>query len=226
MIMDYLRSCYSTNMWVFNPQLGVFVQFTAKWFKAPVGAQVLPVRHQYRSNNWSKGIPYPEQIGEVIGHSVAWSNGAAVTGYNGLNYCGTQWTGILDRLHTPIPSHPDGSPACCTAVITCARCLGGKAKGSYTLVATGGTGSFAAANGTFVLPSTTTCTWAQPTGLPQRWTFNHSLVDTNANVVVGASSAFYDQNNGGVLPNCLAPIPSLPLVSHTGSGTPPSISIT
>lgn len=67
MIMDYLRTGYSTPFWAFNPATGLPIAGTSmKWVKAPIGALPFPDHHQYASANYSRGIPYTEQVGEIL----------------------------------------------------------------------------------------------------------------------------------------------------------------
>lgn len=167
--MDYLRSGYTTSIYSFDPVSGVMIPTTIQWFKAPTGATPLGVRHQYGSANWQRGLPYPDQVGEVLTSPRPWSNGAAVAGYSGVNHCGADplWTGRLERLTVAEPSNPDGSPGCCGS--TCARCLNNAAPTSYTLTLTGGTNEFATWNGVWHLPYSGFCVWQLDIpGLPWR----------------------------------------------------------
>lgn len=113
--MDVLRSAYSTMMWGLDPATGLAVQWPVRWMRAPPGATPLGVHHQYASYNWTKGIAYPEQVGEVIGAARLWSNGRSAAGVLGTNHCGTAWTGPLTLLATPQPLNAFDQPTCCNA---------------------------------------------------------------------------------------------------------------
>lgn len=199
--------------------------FSVKWFKAPLGAKVLPVRHQYVSTNWYKGIAYPERVGEAIGVKHTWSNGAAVTGYNGLNYCGTQWTGNLVQLASPMPSHPDGSPACCAPrpTVPCSGCMEGSGWAFWNVNASGGTGDFAPGNGVFPAGSAGGCNWTFSTPPLIAWTIQVNIFRTKVILTVGVGvTAEWDLIGQ---PHCQRPLGPIPLSSFTGSGTPPTVSL-
>jgi hypothetical protein len=224
--MDYLRSCYTSRIWTFNTFTGVYTPVAIKWFKAPIGAQVLPVRHQYRSNIWSKGIPYPEKIGEIIEKPSGWSNGAPVAGYNGINYCGTQWTGVLNRLTHAIPSHPNGSPACCAVLPTCGSCVlsGSNCKTTYTVVLAGGTGVYAIGNGTYHTTLTSPCTWTAVGGggIQVQLFFSGSTPEVVWNPPAFPTASY----NTPVDQNCLGPLGpwNLTFASDPGAFTSVSVS--
>lgn len=84
--MDFLRSAYSTSIYSFDPATGLNVPTTITWFRAPAGAAPIPIRHQYASYNWTKGISYPEEVGEIIGAPRPWSGGATPPGIVGSNH--------------------------------------------------------------------------------------------------------------------------------------------
>ena len=110
--MDYLRSCYTTKM-----------RFTAGgtpvgvvWYFAPTGAKVFASRHQFASLNYSKGL-FPTSdtsIGEVVGATRPWSNGA-----NPAYYDGQRFGGIAGNFTSGCSGTADlpwsGSPAMPTA---------------------------------------------------------------------------------------------------------------
>lgn len=95
------------------------VPFDVTWFKAPAGAQVAPQHHNYASYNWTRGIAYPDQVGEIITAARPWSNGATPAGLIGTNSCGASWTGELFRSLTPEASNNFDQPACCNAFSDC-----------------------------------------------------------------------------------------------------------
>lgn len=213
-------------MWMFDVHTGVPAPFDAKWFKAPVGALPMQVRHQYASANWQRGLPYPDQVGEVLGASRPWSNGAPVPGYNGIGHCGADglWHGRLTSLAVAEPSHPDGSPLCCPLPPKeCIACPGLIGPGAYQVVLNGGTGAFLGANGIWTL------LWASPCG----W-----LLDTPLGKHFGISIGFgfmeLSYRHGADLvtwvivgdPICFDPPLNWPVATVTGSGTPPTAQVT
>lgn len=106
-------------MYSFDPTTGDMVPFDVVWYAAPAGAIPLGVHHQYGSYNYQKGTAYPDQVGEIIGAGRPWSNGATPPGVTGVGHCGTQWTGELQRLTTPIPDNVFDQPACCPIPALC-----------------------------------------------------------------------------------------------------------
>lgn len=118
--MDYLRSAYSTTCHAFDVVTGLPEPFTIRWYRAPAGAQVLPVRHQYGSYNWEDRLPYAEAVGEEIGQPRPYDKGATPPGVLGVDYCGTEWTGMLDRLPVPRQSNKWDQPICCSDPTYCA----------------------------------------------------------------------------------------------------------
>lgn len=84
--MDFLRTAYSTSMYSFDPSTGTLVEFTANWYRAPIGATVLGVHHQYASSRNTFPTAYPEQIGEVLSAAKSYSKGGVPPGVIGNNH--------------------------------------------------------------------------------------------------------------------------------------------
>jgi len=84
--VDYLRSCYRTQIYSFDPVTGHNVPETITWQDVPPGATPLGVHHQYASLNWTKGIGYQEQVGEIPNQPRPWYNGAYLPGLAGTNH--------------------------------------------------------------------------------------------------------------------------------------------
>lgn len=214
-------------MYSFDPVSGLNVPFTATWFKAPHGAHRFTRRHSYGSYNWQKPIPYPDQVGEVIGAPRPWSNGKTPPGLLGANHCGTddQWVGKLTRLTVPIPDNVYSQPSCCIAPsgTPCPLCAGGIAPITRTVVASGGTVSFAPCNGTWTVVNPGGCLWQTSTDPgfiiaednPTLWhmfAFNGS---NSAKYII--STVDWDCWNTGT--------PNWQLESVVGTGTPPTVRV-
>lgn len=168
-VMDYLRSCYSTNAWAFDPGTGFAHPWPLTWVWAPTGASVIGVHHQYGSQIWTKGVDYEEQVGEILGVRRSYWNGRTNYASQGYGHCGGgPWIGRLTLLSTPMASKPDGQPACCPdpPSFPCPVCPGGVSSGTVTVTMSGGTGFGAPGNGVWHLPWTSACTWGQSAPVP------------------------------------------------------------
>jgi hypothetical protein len=117
--MDFLRSAYGTQFHFIDPDTLEATTIAANWYRAPSSAQALGVRHQYASANWTKGIPYPELVGEDLGAPRPWQNGRAPVGFTGTGHCGDQWTGPIVHLDTPLPLNQFDVPGCCPSAEIC-----------------------------------------------------------------------------------------------------------
>lgn len=71
-MVDYLRSCYSTDMVLRKD--GVRSQIV--WYFALPGAPLVPYNHSLHSLNWSRPDYGQGQIGEVIGAPRPWRDGS------------------------------------------------------------------------------------------------------------------------------------------------------
>ena len=106
--MDYLRSCYSTDMRFSDGGSSTNV----KWFFAPTGALWFTDRHRFASLNYWKGDwdASDTTAGEVVGAPRPWRDGSLPAAYDGGRFAGTTtWA------DTGCTGHPDltwgGSPA-------------------------------------------------------------------------------------------------------------------
>lgn len=223
--MDYLRSCYSSQIYSFDPSTGAMVATPIEWYFAPSGALELGVHHQYASQVWTRPTRYMEQVGEVVNATRVYSKGPTPDGLTGQNYCGEDWTGRLVRLTTPLPSRPDGQPSCCAGTTyACSNCPGGEGLDHYNISAVGGTGQFAALNGTVAVPWVNPCDWEgdgplQVVGL-------RYLGPGNLQITLEGSVAIAQYRWTGPW-DCQSDIPSgWNLFSSSGTGTPPTVSLT
>jgi hypothetical protein len=115
MVMDYLRSCYSTKavFKVGGHESGI------KWYFAPDGALKFPHPHVFSSLNWCAPTCEPYDLGEVVGRPRPWSNGATPVEASGQGFCGDPDEfryGIADYLADPRAEFPDGLPTCCPPI--------------------------------------------------------------------------------------------------------------
>lgn len=224
--MDYVRSCYSTTMWAFTPGVVKATAFPVTWFFADPIARPLGIRHQYSSANWQRGTDFPDQVGERIHEPRPWSNGHEPPGYAGINFCGAPslWQGKLLLLNTPMGSHPDGSPICCSAVpVVCANCTGGIGSSQFTVTLTGGNLTFAEFNGVWPITSMGVCFWQIPTSFGDVKIVVDSLgmlltvEDFTTHNFVQYRSSTHD---------CFNPVGPWSVVAFLGKGTKPSVLVT
>lgn len=117
--MDYLRTCYQTGMYSFDPTTGNMVPFGVTWYFTGADFPVLPERHQYTSSIWRRGVNYSDQVGEIPGWINVYRNGAMSPGQDGSSYCGPGWTGTLIRRSIGQPLNSQGQPMCCGAAPAC-----------------------------------------------------------------------------------------------------------
>lgn len=193
--MDYLRSAYSTNIWIHNGTTNLFEKIPITWFKAPTNAIPLGVNHQYGSANWQRGTPFPEKVGEVLGDPRTYSKGSPVNGYFGLNHCGSDnlWTGQLNKLTTAMGNRPSGAPTCCSlGGNPCSFCSSGRMPLNATLILQGGTGDFAQFNNFWQLVNQGGCTCSVRAGnVTAEWFANgQGLFVAAFNSVTGAFVQF------------------------------------
>lgn len=226
--MDYLRSAYSTNIWIHNGTTNLFEKIPITWFKAPTNAIPLGVNHQYGSANWQRGTPFPQQVGEVLGDPRTYSKGSPVNGYFGVNHCGSDnlWRGVLPKLTVPLGSNADGSPSCCG--VACQFCQNGVGPGSYTAVLTGGTANLGAFNGTYHIPYVGSCKWflSRP-GLPfLQWTV---LAQSNGMFLEGLNNSSTNHDFVSYFmpsTDCLNTSGKFVFNSSAGSGVAPNVQVT
>jgi hypothetical protein len=223
--MDYLRSAYTARIYSFDPASGTIVMVPITWYRSPIGATRIGVRHQYSSQNWTRPVQYGEMVGELLMPNSPWSNGATPPNLLGTGHCGADqlWRGPLARLTSPLTSHPDGQPSCCpesSSGVPCAGCVGGTGQTSYMVTASGGTVDFAGLNGSYSLSNTATCTWTGGSGIQTAQLTVAGGVGTLLLVLFpGFTRATYRTPAGW---DCHAPT-TWPLSSSSGSGVPPSV---
>lgn len=85
-IMDWIRTSYQTEVYSFDPATGTMVPQTIDWYKAAAGAQPIGVHHQYASSYYTKGISYPDQVGEIPTSPKLYRKGVYLPGALGTNH--------------------------------------------------------------------------------------------------------------------------------------------
>jgi hypothetical protein len=216
---------YSTYIYSFDPVSGLLVPAAITWFDAPTGAMQPNLHHQYASANWTRGIAYPDQVGEILADPRPWSAGATPAGLVGTNYCGADglWLGKMDRLTTPIPDNSYGQPSCCSVPLAgCVHCVGGVSRPTYRLQISGGTGDFALFNGVWTLPQYLSCTWNYLDSAREiTWTV---AAGGQVATLQGIGTPHIAAYNNLTPWDCQSPR-STSLVFSTGAGLPPSVSL-
>jgi hypothetical protein len=112
--MDWVRSCYSTEM-------GFFTEFpltsNIRWAFAQPGAETFPGPHLFGSANWrSEKKATWTGIGEVAGASRPYSNGRSAAPLPGDHYCGNAALAFSGEPNPPEPQPQIdalGRPTCC-----------------------------------------------------------------------------------------------------------------
>jgi len=110
MIVDYVRSCYSTQMRFTEGEAPVAVT----WHFAKEGAGLFPGWNSFASRNWDSRQSLGDEIGEV--GPYVWSNGKPLEYGNDMFTCDDlDWfdTGIPVGEVPPQPN-PDWPPDCCS----------------------------------------------------------------------------------------------------------------
>lgn len=117
-MVAYLRSCYSTTAWCYNAD-GTLSSFDIVYSWARDDALPVAQHHRYDSSNWTRGIAYPDKVGEVIANPRVWQNGQRPLGLTGTVPCGTDWLTAPTRTATPEPDNAYGQPLCCPLPAEC-----------------------------------------------------------------------------------------------------------
>lgn len=223
--MDYLRSAYSTNIWIHNDTTNLFEKIPITWFKAPTNAIPLGVYHQYGSANWQRGTPFPDKVGEVLGDPRTYSKGSPVNGYFGLNHCGSDnlWSGQLSKLSVALPSRPTGVPSCCGLQGSpCPYCDGGAMPLHCTIIVVNGSGDFAQFNGFHTMAGTFGCVReydAYPIDIT--WTVNAAGMVVNIGNFLTHVGVTYQSSSHA----CMNPPNSWTLTGSNGVGTVPTFGL-
>lgn len=246
MVWEHLRSCYQFTMRVYVG--GQAVLLPARWFWCVRGAQPFPGVHGCESSVWLKNAEVNTDWGEVTPYPTD-PNAANIrgldrggnAGYPGQCFVGNpQWfldgqlpAGILDGPAPPFMPCCKPSPATATGgillggsavpfvgapVLGCAQCPGG-APATWLVHVAGGTGGFAALNGTWPLHYVNACGWSFVQG-----TFSHQLR------FVGAGPWSLLMRNGVSANFAAQPTTTMDCVyggsysvsSSVGAGTPPT----
>jgi hypothetical protein len=112
MVTDILR--HGKRKWVWydaERTLGGYI----RWFKAPPGAKVLPVPHNFGSETWDPVHWFNPGIGEDDNSGYTWDNGALLHPYKGLRFCGKPewWLNGCPSNTPPLTYNSTGMPTCC-----------------------------------------------------------------------------------------------------------------
>lgn len=222
-VMDYLRSGYSTNLYSFSPLTGGMIPVPITWSRCVTGARPIGIHHQYASSNWTKGVLYQDQVGEIPG-PVVYNKGLPVPGLPGNNYCGSRqlYVGKLTQLVTPIGNGVAGQPICCNqnTDVFCRACVGQTGKAHIVALLTGGSGDFAYANGNWILVFGGLCQWtfADATRQIVLSAFSGPFSLTISPTMGGAGTLVYSVPTTY---NCHSITPFLTNVLALGTGTVP-----
>lgn len=112
MVMDLLRSCYSTKMRFFADS---DQEIDVRWFWADEDAQIFPEHTRFGSGNWADEPFHWNGAGEVLGAPRPWNDGAPIDGLVGDHYCGPLATyqngGTFPGV--PLEGLANGKCACC-----------------------------------------------------------------------------------------------------------------
>lgn len=114
MIVDLLRSCYSTKMRFYRDAPGV--ETMVDWFFCEPDAKFLPFRTVFNSGNWWSDKTTSPPLGEVAGAPRPWRNGQPPAPYDGQAPCGNDQKFLEgDALppNPPIERLANGMPTCC-----------------------------------------------------------------------------------------------------------------
>jgi hypothetical protein len=111
--MDFVRSCYSTEMrFISNSDR----RSPVRWFFAAPTAAALPFPHRFASLNWGdRRTESSDGLGEVPGASRPWRNGSTAGAWPAMWPCGEafQWAEGTVLLSEEEAVAPDGVPRCC-----------------------------------------------------------------------------------------------------------------
>lgn len=221
-----MRSCYNSTIWIFNTSTGLYEQIPIQWFFAPSTARKLGIHHQYGSANWQRGIPFPDQVGEVLGAARVYSKGPLPAPYVGQNHCGAAnlWLGQLDKLTVALGNRPNNTPTCCNALgQPCPNCSSGYIPTQVVVFMGGGTVDFAQFNGFWVVVTSGTCQLTvtrapilvQLSAAPTRQTV------VSLNQTTGVSVTFQAPTM-----DCFTPSATWPVVNWNGNGVRPTCQTT
>jgi len=115
MVMDYLRSCYSTDMQF--DEAGLIVH-KVRWYWCEPGAKLFPGRNSFSSDNWSPINNSTLGLGEVWNSPRPWSNGSlSVPPPPGDGHvCGdlSWFSEGCPSDAPPLPRSPSGLATCCS----------------------------------------------------------------------------------------------------------------
>jgi hypothetical protein len=112
--MDYLRSCYSTDM---QFDLAGNIVGKVKWYWAAKGAKIFPYQNSFSSDNWITPSNSTLGLGEVWNSPRPWRNGSLLVVPPGDGHvCGdiSWFTDGCPSDAPPLPRSPSGLALCCS----------------------------------------------------------------------------------------------------------------
>lgn len=167
-IVEYLNHCYSTTfrLWIG----GIETIVPARWYFAPDGAKLFSPPNAFCSNVYAKNMEQSAPGPGEVDRNRVWDDGHN-PGYLGQCFAGEpEWFGTGELPASVLVGPTPGFDPCCNNTVGCLRCVGGRGPATMRLVATGGTGISAAANGIFQLPYIGDCNWSYSFGDGRSWT--------------------------------------------------------
>ncbi len=112
--MDLIRSCYASEMRLFNDRPDVTTP--GQWYFCPAGAKWVPYLDSFVSQTWDDQKLTPDPVvGEVRGRG-AWRRGDPPPRFAGLNTCGSAvaWLNGVTYAERGLPTvDAEGYPTCC-----------------------------------------------------------------------------------------------------------------
>lgn len=112
--MDWLRSCYSTDM---QFDLAGTIVGKVKWYWCRPGAKVFPYQNSFSSDNWITPANSTLGLGEVWNSPRPWRNGSILVVPPGDGHvCGdiSWFTDGCPSDAPPLPRSPSGLALCCS----------------------------------------------------------------------------------------------------------------
>lgn len=112
--MDYLRSCYSTDM---QFDLAGEIVGKVKWYWAAKGAKIFPYQNSFSSDNWITPSNSTLGLGEVWTSPRPWRNGSLLVVPPGDGHvCGdiSWFTDGCPSDAAPLQRSPSGLALCCS----------------------------------------------------------------------------------------------------------------
>ena len=123
MVMDYLRSCYTTKCRFFADS---DTEVSIRWYWCKPEALVFPHYSRFGSGNWASDPYNWPGPGEVEGALRPYSKGETPAWADGQKYCGSREefaSGLIAASGRRVGYRADGAPCCCVGLV-CPNILG------------------------------------------------------------------------------------------------------